>query len=151
MALDHWLLVIHIASASIWLGAGATMSLMAIRARREGTLYPLAQHMEWIGPRLGPVVTVGVVGTGVWMVIRSDLYQFSDGWLMLAIAGLLILLGIGAGYHNRQYKRIAAAAGLHGADSHEVGQLIAGSVRAAQIEVGLLLFVMWVMVFKPGA
>lgn len=148
--LDGWLLLIHIVAGAAWFGGGVILLLLSSRARQQGQLFAFVQQMEWVGPRIGPPVSIGLVGTGVWMVIRSEGFEFSQAWIIGGLVGFGVLLAIGAGFHGRQYRKINAAAAEHGENSNVVADLIAGSFRAAQIEVALLLVVFWLMVAKPG-
>jgi uncharacterized membrane protein len=150
LALDDWLLWVHIGSAATWFGAGALTLLLSSKARSEGSLYSFVKQMEWVGPKVGPVAVVGVLGSGIWMVIRRGGYEFSDAWIVGGIVGFAILVAIGAGFHNRQYKKVNQAAAEHGESSPQVAKLFNGSVRGAQVEVVLLIAVLWLMVFKPG-
>ena len=150
MDFDGWLLLIHIVAGAAWFGAGTTTVMLSSRARQRGELFSFVQQMEWVGPKLGPPVSIGVVGTGIWMVARSGEFDFSDAWVIGALVGFVVLLAIGVGYHARQYKKINAAASEHGEGSSVVADLITGSFRAAQIEVAVLLVIFWLMVAKPG-
>ena len=104
-------------------------------------MFSFVQQMEWVGPKIGPVVSIGLVGTGIWMVVRRGEFDFSDAWIIGGIVGFVVLLAIGIGFHGRQYKRINTAAAEHGETSDVVNNLIAGSFRAAKTEVVLLLIV----------
>jgi uncharacterized membrane protein len=83
-------------------------------------------------------------------VIRRAGFEFSDAWIVGGIVGFAILVAIGAGFHNRQYKKVNQAAAEHGESSPQVAALFNGSIRGAQVEVALLIAVLWLMVFKPG-
>ena len=150
MDFDGWLLLIHILSGAVWFGGGVILVLLSSRAQREGTMFSFVQQMEWVGPKIGPVVSIGLVGTGIWMVVRRGEFDFSDAWIIGGIVGFVVLLAIGIGFHGRQYKRIKAAVAQHGETSEVVNKLIAGSFRAAQIEVLLLIIIFWMMIAKPG-
>jgi uncharacterized membrane protein len=96
------------------------------------------------------VAVVGVLGSGIWMVIRRGGYEFADAWIVGGVVGFAIPVAIGAGFHNRQYKRVNQAAAEHGESSPQVARLFNASIPGAQAEVVLLVAVLWLMVFKPG-
>lgn len=124
--------MIHIVAGAAWFGAGTTLVMLSSRARKRGELFSFVQQMEWVGPKLGPPVSIGVLGTGIWMVARSGEFDFSNAWIVGGLVGFAVLLAIGVGFHARQYKKINAAASEHGEKSNVVADLIAGSFRAAQ-------------------
>lgn len=150
MVFDRWLLVFHILAAVTWMGAGITIVLLAVRARQVGDELNMIAQMEWIGSRVGGPSVIVSLGTGVWMVFRSNAYQFSQGWVFGGLTLLVVLFLVGIGFHAPQYNRIRTAVEKHGEDSPTVKQLIKRSFAAAQIEIVLLGIVILLMVFKPG-
>jgi uncharacterized membrane protein len=90
------------------------------------------------------------LGTGIWMVAGTNMWQFSQGWVIGGLIILVLLFLIGVGFHLPQYNRIRAASEEYGQDSPVVQRLMRRSFAAAQIEVVLLAIVIFLMVFKPG-
>lgn len=150
MTFDRWLLYLHILAAISWMGAGITLVLLTTRAKQVGEELGMISQMEWLGSRVGGPAVIVMLGTGVWMVARSGAWQFSQLWIILAIALVVILFLVGVGFHVPQYKRIRNAVEQHGESSPEARRLIHGSFLAAQIEVVLLAITVLLMVFKPG-
>jgi uncharacterized membrane protein len=150
MIFYQWLLLLHIFSAIVWMGAGITLVLLAWRAKRLGEELEMIDQMEWIGSRVGGPAVIISLGTGLWMVVGTNLWQFSQAWVVGGLIILILLFLVGVGFHLPQYKRIRAASEEYGKDSLVVQQLIRRSFAAAQIEVALLVIVIFLMVFKPG-
>jgi uncharacterized membrane protein len=150
MTFNQSLLYVHILAAISWMGAGITLVLLAVRARQNGEELKMIGQMEWLGSRVGGPAVIIMLGSGVWMVARSGAWQFSQLWIILAIALVVVLFLVGVGFHVPQYKRIRTAVEQHGEDSPEARRLVHRSFLAAQVEVGLLAIVVLLMVFKPG-
>jgi uncharacterized membrane protein len=150
MSIDRWLLFFHILAAGIWLGSGVMLVLLAVRARQIGKEPELIAQMEWAGSRIGGPAVIVTLTTGIWMVLRSNAWQFDQGWVLGGLIILVFLFLIGIGFHVPQYKRIHKARAEHRNDSPTVQRLINRSFAAAQIEVVLIAIVIFLMVFKPG-
>jgi uncharacterized membrane protein len=150
MTFDRWLLYLHILAAISWMGAGITLVLLAIRAGQVGEELKMIGQMEWIGSRIGGPAVIIMLGSGVWMVARSGAWQFSQLWIILAIALVVLLFLVGVGFHVPQYARIRSAIEKHGEDAPETRRLVRRSFLAAQVEVVLLAIAVLLMVFKPG-
>ena len=150
MSFDDVLLFFHILAGAAWLGGGIYTVLLATRARQSGEQLKAIAQMEWVGPRLGGSVSVLLVGSGIWMVARSDAWGFGQAWIIIALVIFGVLLAVGVGFHGPQYKRIDAAVNEHGSDSVEAMKLASQSFRAAEIETVLLAVALLVMITKPG-
>jgi uncharacterized membrane protein len=150
MSIDRWLLYLHILAAGTWLGSGLLLVLLAVRAKQVGKELDLINQMEWVGTRIGGPSVILTLATGIWMVLRSNVWQFDQGWVLGGLIILAVLFLVGVGFHVPQYKRIHKAKSEHGDDSPTVQRLMKQSFAAAQIEVVLLAIAIFLMVFKPG-
>jgi len=151
MSLYNGLLFIHILAAGTWLGGGMMLVFLAVRARQVGREPELITQMEWVGSRIGGPAVLATLITGVWMVLRTDAWQFSQVWVWGGLAILILLFVIGVGFHVPQYKRIRQAQVGQENHSPRVQQLITQSFGAARLEVVLIAAAIFLMVFKPGA
>jgi uncharacterized membrane protein len=150
MSFDRWLLYLHILAAGTWLGSGFMLVLLAVRARQVGKELALIAQMEWVGSRIGGPAVIVTLVTGIWMVLRSSAWQFSQGWVLGGLIILAFLFLVGIGFHVPQYKRIHKARTELGNDSPAVQRLISQSFAAAQLEVVFIAIAIFLMVFKPG-
>lgn len=150
MSIDRWLLYLHILAAGTWLGSGVLLVLLAVRARQVGKELDLIAQMEWVGSRIGGPAVIVTLATGIWMVLRSNAWQFDQWWVLGGLIILAILFLVGIGFHVPQYKRIYEAKSEQGDDSPIVQQLMKQSFTASQIEVVLIVIAIFLMVFKPG-
>lgn len=150
MSIDQWLLYLHILAAGTWLGSGLMLVLLAVRARQVGKEPALIGQMEWVGSRIGGPAVIATLATGVWMVLRSNAWQFDQGWILGGLIILAFLFLVGVGFHVPQYKRIHKAGAEYGDESPEVRRLTNQSFAATRLEVVLIAIAIFLMVFKPG-
>ena len=147
----NWLKFLHILGATVWLGGGATLLVVGMRARKSGdpsTLAEFGRVVQHVGMRLLGPAWIVVLITGVWMVLVSAAWKFSQLWVLLALGFFALAFLIGAVYLSRvgiQLARMASSSqGTDGAAL--VGRWILGY----GLVVATLLVAVWDMVFKPG-
>jgi hypothetical protein len=96
-----------------------------------------------------PAVVVVLV-SGVWLVLISSEWNFTQLWVLLALGAFIVAFLIGAVYLSRialQLERAAIGAdAVAEAASNILGRWIVGYGFVLVI----LLFAVWDMVFKPG-
>jgi uncharacterized membrane protein len=95
----NWLKFLHILGATVWIGGGATLIVVGMRARRSSdpsTVAEFARVVPYVGMRLlGPAWIVLLI-TGVWMVLVSSAWKFSQPWVLLALGLFALAFLIGA-------------------------------------------------------
>ena len=151
MSLQEALVVVHIVAAAAWIGGGILFAALAARAwasNDEFKVLELSEMGDHVGRRVfGPAAAVLLI-SGVWAVIDGP-WSFSDTWVSIGFAALIIGLGIAAFWHRTEGARIRAAVaegGVEGA-ARRVGRL-GGLIGGAEILV--LVVAVWAMVAKPG-
>jgi uncharacterized membrane protein len=147
--LDKWLLWVHIVAAGGWLGGGFILALLTARARRSDQLERYMGDLAWLGPRMGAPMAIAILGSGIWLVIRSSEYNLGQTWLSISMVLFVVLFVTGFGFHGPQYRRIRAAIAKHGADAPETSRLLLLEYAVGWAEVVLLVIVFWFMVHKP--
>jgi uncharacterized membrane protein len=149
--LYDWLLLLHILAAMVWLGGLVVLGLLAtlaLRSRDAEAVVRFVGNLRVIGPAVFVPAMVGVLGLGIWMVVRSDAWEFGQTWVVLALALFAAAFVVGAGFQSRAAVR--AQRGVEAGDRGEaLRQLRRWSWGAWAILV-LLLIVSWDMVLKPG-
>jgi len=85
---------------------------------------------------------------GLWMVLESEAWDFSQAWIQLAIGLFAVAFVIGALYLSRVGIALgrAAAAG----DVPALRQLVDRWLTGYGVVLLILLVAVWDMVFKPG-
>jgi uncharacterized membrane protein len=139
MSLYEALKAIHIMAIAIWVGAAFLQLILAIRADETRRLTVL-EDAEFTGTRLFPPAAGLALLTGIAMVIDSDGVGFGDLWVILALAGWVLSLILGAVFIDRSVKEAA------GGEAAAYGRILA----LARIDLLILLLVIVDMVVKPS-
>src|SRR6266571_4849262 len=104
MDMVAWLLFVHVLSAMVWLGGGLTLMVAGFRARssaRPEAVAEFAGTVPFVGLRvLMPSVIVLLV-TGIWQVLASSAWSFSQLWVRLALGLFILAFLVGAVYLSR--------------------------------------------------
>lgn len=91
-----------------------------------------------------------VLATGVWLVLLEGNGDFSQLWVILALAAFALAFVIGAGFLGRsaiRLERVATGAAVDlGAAREALGSWIAGYL----VVLAILVFALWDMVFRPA-
>jgi uncharacterized membrane protein len=153
MDLVPWLHLIHVAAATIWVGGGVTLSVIGARARRSDkplVVGDFARLLSYVGLRVFTPAVVVVLLSGIGLVLADSEWNFTQAWVLLALAAFAGAFLIGAVYLSRSalgLERLADEANMSLAAAREqLGRWLAGYA----VVLIVLLFALWDMVFKPG-
>jgi uncharacterized membrane protein len=146
------LLFLHILAMATWFGSSlaiTAMGFMSLRTSADAFGGLMLPATKWAG-RAHPAAGVVLLLTGFAMVADAD-YSLGEAWLIIAIAGLVVGMGIGGALIGR------TADGL-------VKRIEGGSITAEEltdggrqlllytrIELVVVVLVVADMVAKPGA
>jgi uncharacterized membrane protein len=154
MELHEWLRFVHILGAIIWVGSSIVLNAVVTRANRRAdssAAVRLSRDVDWVGPWLiGPSAAV-VIGLGIWLVVLEEEWAFSQAWIVLSLVLVGVSMILGIGYFGPEGKRISRMADERGAEDPEVRRRMGRLLGFSQVDVLILLVVLWLMVFKPGA
>jgi hypothetical protein len=150
----HYVLYVHILSLLLGMGAGAVLLTCLFQLRAARTV---EQAVPWgmvsgKVARLFPVAILGLFGTGAYMT--SNLWTWNTPWIVLGIAGLVVLGVQGGGIAEHTAKKLQAAMmangpGPIGAEARRM-TLHPGLWVVELSNLGLVLGVVWNMTEKPG-
>lgn len=149
---EEWLAFFHVLAAIIWVGAVIFMNAMMVVASRgpdRTAVLRLAREFQRVGPLLmGPSFLV-VVGSGIWLVALEDWAAFSQlwVWLGLVLVAVSVLLSIYSGSQRRRMSRLAAE---RGPEESELLRGLRRNLWLSRLDMLVLVFVVWLMVLKPG-
>jgi len=153
MTLEPWLLFLHILGAIIWIGGGIMLSLIAARTRQSEDPHHIAEFakiLSYVGLRVLAPAVVTVLLTGIFMVLVSAGWEFTQLWILLALGIFIVAFLLGAVYLSRvalELQRLTTNTDVNLQAAREaLGRWIVGY----QVVLLLLLFAVWDMVFKPG-
>ncbi len=149
MEFYHLFLFAHVVCAVLWLGGSAALMFLAWLAAREGNAAGLLTTLRMVtvlAPRVFVPGSTLVLLTGLAMVWTGSLAW--DAWIVLALAGIGLTIGIGAGFLGPLSGKAAEAeAAGRMAEAVALGQRV---VRLAKVDLVMLFGIVWLMVMKPG-
>jgi uncharacterized membrane protein len=149
-SLYDYLVLGHVLAAMLWLGGWAVLGILAVHALRQGDLGSLARFattLPFVGPRvLGPA-TVLLAGLGVWLVLDSHRWHFSQFWIQLAIGLLVAVLVVGAGFQSRA--AIRAERAIRDDKPDQATRHVRQWARGSLLILVLLGLATWDMTIKP--
>jgi uncharacterized membrane protein len=142
------LLMIHLVAVMYWLGGGVIAAVFLHRVRHADRTHQvgLSGDMEKIGPTFA-IVSLIAAAAGIWMVIIRPDFAFGDAFVIIGIAGFVLSSILGGAILTPAVKK------LHG-DLEAGRDGAAGMARVGRIltiDHLILLIVVGVMIFRPGA
>ena len=152
MDMVAWLLFVHVLSAMVWLGGGLTLMVAGLRVRsssRPEALAEFAGTVPFVGLRILMPAVVLLLVTGVWQVLASSAWNFSQLWVRLALGLFILAFLVGAIYLSRVGIGLARAAADNRLASEGVALLNRWLVGYVVV-LAVLVIAVWDMIFKPG-
>jgi uncharacterized membrane protein len=137
---------------AVWVGGDVMSQAVYLRAQMAGDQRQIefAADVEWIGLRLITPAAVLVAGFGVWLVLNSPAWDFSQTWVTLGLVMFLASALTGALFLGPESGRISRLGAEKGAGDPEVQRRISRMLWISRIELILLIAVIFDMVVKPG-
>lgn len=149
--MENTLKLIHIVAATAWFGAGIVRAVLFARVRRSNDPQRITTFFEennFLGKAYFNVLGILTLVAGVWLVLITN-WEFSEAWISIGFLGIIFGIAWGVVFYPRSSREV-----LEGLDVGEAVNVAAPMSRFAlyaNIELVVLLVVMWAMVFKPGA
>ena len=145
------LLLLHIISAIVWVGAATTYFALELRTDLSGDFDRETSHNDdakWLAPRLFIPASMGTLIFGVLAAIEGS-WDFGSLWIIIGLAGFGVSFATGIGYFEPEIKNLAAAIERGGPADPEVRRRTASLKTVGRIELALLYIVVVSMVAKP--
>jgi uncharacterized membrane protein len=149
----EFLLFVHIAMATTWVGGGAISQFFALRAMRATDpmrLVDLGADVEWIGQRVLVPSALLTVVSGVWLVIDSDVWGFGDDWIIIGIVLFAITFLAGTAFFGPESGRVGKLAAAEGPTSPAVLARLQRLVALTRADLMLLFLIIFDMSVKPA-
>lgn len=143
---------VHVAAAVAWVGGGIALTLLAGQVRRDGSADELAALMgriERFGKTFFAPLSVTVLIAGIVMAMIGGI--MSAPWVSIGFLGIFVSAGIGMGYLTPRGGQLKALIERHGVQHPEVQRLGDQMLLVSRVDLVILLLIVAVMVFKPGA
>lgn len=149
--LYEWLMFLHVLAAMIWLGGLVVLIALSSYLLRSGDREAIARFSASLR-RIGPLVlapsTIAVVSLGIGLVLDSNQWHFSQGWVVLALALFAAAFLFGAAFQSRT--ALAMQRALDADDHNQAARLLHRWARGMRFILLLLVVITWDMVVKPG-
>ncbi len=145
------LLLLHVSSAIIWLGAGFLVTVLVLGAERAGDRVKEAGHHQdiaWLAPRLFIPASLATLVFGVLLVIDGP-WGFDQLWITLALLGWAASFFTGFLYFKPEGERIGALVQERGPGDPEADWRLRRLNIIDRAQVTLLFLVVVDMVLKP--
>ena len=152
MTLELWVHLAHVVGAIVWVGGGVMLSLVGLRARQSGNLAVIgefARTLSYVGLRVFTPAVVVVLLSGIGLVLLNSEFNFTQLWVLLALAGFVLAFLIGAVYLSRSAIQLERAVSQN-ADLQATSQALKRWLLGYGVVLIVLVFVIWDMIFKPG-
>jgi uncharacterized membrane protein len=143
---------VHVVAAIAWVGGGLVLTMLTAQVRKDGTADELAALMGRI-ERFGKVffapLSVVVLVMGVGMGVMGGI--MAAPWVSIGFLGIFISAGLGMGYLTPTSRKLRGLIQQHGLAHPEVRRLGDQMLLVSRIDIVILMLIVAVMVFKPGA
>jgi uncharacterized membrane protein len=149
--LYDWLLLLHLLAAMVWVGGAVSLSVLAalvLRSRDPDSVARFVGYLRVVGPATLVPAMVAVLGFGIWLVIRSELWSFDQGWIGAAFALFAAAFLIGAIFLSQS--GVAAQHAVEEGDHERAARELRRWSWGMRVILVLLVVVSWDMVIKPG-
>jgi uncharacterized membrane protein len=147
----EFLVLAHIITVIVWLGAGFTMDLLFLRAERTGNpadLGKTGEFQEWLVPRLFIPFGVLTLVFGVLLVFDGP-WSFGDLWILIGLAGWIAAWGVGFLVLKPQAEKMKEIVMQHGPTSPEAQRQARLLAVVSRVQLLSLFLVAADMVLKP--
>jgi len=151
MSLEELLLLLHIVSAIIWLGAGFLLAVQILRAELAGDMESEGRYHQEV-PALAPILFIPAsMATMIFglLLVAEGSWSFEQLWVTVGLVGWLVSFGLGFFYFRPEGERIGALVEEHGPMYGEVQMRIRRLNAVDRIQVAILFLVVADMVLKP--
>jgi uncharacterized membrane protein len=154
MNFGPWLHFAHVTGAVVWVGGGVVLSVIGRRVRRSGdatVLAEFARTLSYVGLRVFTPAVVVVLVTGVWLVFAEQTGNFTQPWILLALAAFAVAFLIGAVYLSRSAIQLERLMSAPAPDLAAARDALGRWTLGYSVVLAVLVFALWDMVLKPGS
>lgn len=143
------LVFIHILGGLTWFGGGLFYQLHMNRLRASNGQTAVVDQFDsfaWSEKWLFLPAPLLVIATAITMVLVNDAWSFSQPWIYVSLALWVVEAIMGGAVGGRLMGRINETRERGG----DVASLVDRYLSLAWIDVAILVFLLALMVFKPG-
>jgi uncharacterized membrane protein len=144
-------LMVHVLSAVVWVGGGATLVVLVLLTERENdprALAALGEKIHIIASRIFIPTALVVLLFGILMMFKGDL-DWGEFWVIAGLVGFAATFLTGIGFLEPQTKRFNALAAEKGVEAPETQAALKKLLLVARFDIAMLLLVVADMTAKP--
>lgn len=142
---------IHVLAAVVWLGGGAMITVLALRAKRANDnteLLRIGKQAEWLSLRVFVPSALVVLAMG-FVLVHKGQWGYGHFWVIFALVAWFVSLAVGASFLGPESGRLAKLLEAKGPDDPEVLARLDRILAVARTDVALIFLVAADMVAKP--
>jgi uncharacterized membrane protein len=149
-----WYLVfksIHVLAAIIWLGGGATITVLAWRAQRmkdNAQLLQIGKQAEWLSLRVFVPSSLIILAMG-FVLMHKGGYAYGSFWALFGLIAWGVSFVVGAGFLGPEAGKLTKLIETKGPEDPEVIARLHRIIAVARTDVFLILLIATDMVAKP--
>jgi len=150
----HWYALfrlVHVTLAVVWVGGGALITVLALRAERADDadeLATIARQAAFAGERIFAPAGGIVFLMGIAMMINTD-WGWGKFWVVVGLLGYVSTFTTGIAVLSPMAKKITALVEAKGSAAPETQAAIRRILLIARFDIAVLLLVIADMVTKP--
>jgi uncharacterized membrane protein len=142
---------IHVLAAIVWLGGGATITVLAWRAQRakdNAQLLQIGKQAEWLSTRVFVPMSLTVVAMGFVLMHKGD-FGYDSFWTLFGLIAWGVSFVVGAAFLGPEAGRLSRLVETKGPDDPEVMARLSRIISVARADIVLVLLIAADMVAKP--
>jgi uncharacterized membrane protein len=147
----EWVLFGHVLSAIIWMGGSVYVEALTANVRRRSDRIALGatfRDIAALNQRLFTIAGVLVVVFGFWLVFLTT-WSFEILWVAVSILLVAVSVTMDLFYTAPRSKEALEIIDDKGPADPDAAVLIDQVITAGHIRLGILLTVLFLMIFKP--
>ena len=142
---------IHVLAAIVWLGGGATITLLAWKAQRaddNGQLLQIGKQAEWLSTRVFVPASITVLAMG-FVLIHKGGWGYGHFWTLFGLIAWGVSFAVGAAFLGPESGKLARLVETKGPEDPEVIARLNRILAIARTDIVLVLLIATDMVAKP--
>lgn len=150
----NWIKLVHILAAIVWVGGGIFIQIYASRLMSAGEMQRLglfAKDLEKLGNMVFIPASVTVLIMGIVMVAYAPFIEVTELWIILGLAGIVSTILFGSLFIGPEAGRLGKMVEERSYDDPELQSRIRRLFVVSRIDLAVIVFVVVMMVLKPGA
>jgi len=150
----EWFKVGHVLVAVLWVGGGATLTLLALMTLRLKDPVRLAQFSHqagMVGERLYTPMSLLTLLFGIGLMTNDQSpWEWDYTWVRISLAGWALSFLVGAFWIRPTAAKLAKTIQAKGPEDPETQAIIERILLVTRLDVILMLFIVFVMTAKPS-